>query len=371
MISAVLALLLLMLPFTEIPAQAAVFSPALANSPDKAERQNTATIQFNPGEQEVILPIALKYEGLLSLSLSAAPGTTAYGYLKCGLYKDAACEGPYGASLHVMEGIHAKRSLYAEAGTVYLRCVLTRGENAGRCWFYMKASLIPGSDRTLAAGKTVLTGFDAAHTVCRYKVSVSKTSTLTLRVQGTDGRRVNAYFSLLNAKKEVLSAESHVICDLDESGAHYAQKKYVVSKGVYYIDLDMKGAYAEGYEVSYTTKRASDQSGTSKKKAVSLTVSGKAKTGLLTASEKKGSTDWYKVTLQKKTRIKVQVDAMGDGDVLLQVTDSTGADAWYGSRMIAPGETVFDAGKLPKGVYYIKMVKPVDQGSIAYSIRIQ
>lgn len=349
-------------------------TPTYQSSAASAQKVSTAIITFNKDVSEIVLPVNIKAAGLLSMKLQHRSDGGAYAYLECDLYADEACTDKIGYSLDLVYGEveQAQRSYWMkQSGKAYLKLTLKRQNASDTVKFYLDSELTPGADRSLKADTAVLTAFDTEDTVCRYKITVEKAGYLTFTVSGTNEKQVYAYLTLSNSKKKAISAESCVIGVQGSDGTYTASKTYMVSKGTYYIDADMKGARAQKYLISYSLTTAKDESGTSKAKAAVLVSGGKAKSGMLTQTSKVSNTDWYKVILKKSGNIVINVDAVCDGAVMLQVTDATGKGAWYGSKRFETGSVVFDTGELPKGTYYVKVIKTELQSSAGYTIGIE
>lgn len=330
-------------------------------------KKTATTLCLSHDESEIVVPIAITESGRLELELSYKPGAQAFIYLESDLYADAACTEKIGYSMDLVYGNLSVSRGYAVTGgsTVYFKMIQHRKSGiVGPARYQLKAALYSAANRSLKEGTSYIAAVEDGDQVGVYKIVTAKSGLLTFTVQGAEGKQISIYTTLCDSKKKAISEESYTV------GEGAASKVYAVAKGTYYIRLRVASANSEVVRLSYSSEACKDESGASASKAADLS-SGEAKCGYLGGSSKKGNADWYKVKVTKAGVLTVDVTAIGDGSVMLMVTDKKGKEAWYGSKRIQAGDNSFSTAKLAKGVYYIKVYKDSAKAGLSYEITVK
>lgn len=182
---------------------------------------------------------------------------------------------------------------------------------------------------------------------------------------GVLGGHVKGYVTLYNAEKKAISATEYINNIGNTSSDPCARAYYMVEKGTYYIRVSTS---TMPYIVGYSLVDTKDASGASKAKAAKLTIGGKAKQGMVLASDSEQKTDWYKLTLKKKKKLRIVVDAYVSGRLAMELCgdDSKGRFYWGGVKILKTEHAqLITKEKLQKGTYYIKVTK-IDNESFGY-----
>ncbi len=199
------------------------------------------------------------------------------------------------------------------------------------------------------------------------KITVKSTgyigvATPTVTSYGSTG---STYVTLLNSKKKAVSDELYAY---NSDKSPYI-KYFAVTKGTYYIKT--RSSVGSMYNVLYVFEKVKEKSGSSKAKAVEIKA-GKTKKGVLTANGKQQS-DWYKVRLTKKKKLKLVVTTFNTDDgISLKIIPANKR-----MRIIGDTRTLYSSKKnvlksenaWQAGIYYLQVTKKNKKASGYYSIK--
>lgn len=155
------------------------------------------------------------------------------------------------------------------------------------------------------------------------------------------------------------------ISDKEYSNSRNIRKYYAVSKGSYRV-VFCNTLQSQMYVARYGKKAYTGKYGTKKSKAKSIKRK-KSKTNVLTASDAKKKTHWYKfkVTKRRSTQFKITT---------YNSSGSVTATLYKGKKKISsrtaynPSYITF-SGKLSKGTYYVKVTKNTKNTSGKYIVK--
>lgn len=211
------------------------------------------------------------------------------------------------------------------------------------------------ADRDIYNGKPIAVGQKSSGQVNYFKFKAVNTGYLI-----AEGSLDNKYYmTLLNSNKKALSSKS----------SSDNQIAWAVKKGkTYYIKVEaLYSSYdAGGYVFSIENKKVAEKSGASKAKAVSI-KKGKTVKGTIIAGE--GKADWYKFTVTKTKKVKIDIKGDTNDQIKVVVYDgsrnmgSTTLSYYSGQR------TLESIGKLSKGTYHIKVYRGNNKSSGYYSLK--
>ncbi len=141
---------------------------------------------------------------------------------------------------------------------------------------------------------------------------------------------------------------------------------YGINPGTYYIQVQNQTYYS----VSATSLKIQDNGGNTKKKAQKI-VHKKRISGLMAAGEKGNSADWFKFTLTKNNKVKIELETMGNDAFSFYLY---GPSYKKGIDIASLKNDTVDFQNnitLKKGTYYIKVVRASKKSmaSGAYGIR--
>ena len=256
---------------------------------------------------------------------------------------------------------------YIEKGTYYLKFP----ENT----YKLKALLYSNDKQTIKSNGTLVAYCDYyCPAIATYKAT--KNGYITIEQNwiygGTMGNAENSV-SLCDAKGKALS---DAVCDhhVDEPVIFPVKKGKTYNIKITNIDVDGKQFYQ--MKLKFTARE--DKAGSSKSKAKSLSL-GKSTSGLAYVEDKTSKVHWYKFknTKAQKLNIKLSGEA-SSGSIKVLLYDSKNKK--IGSYHIAPGPgksyvyTLQKKGKdatIPKGTYYIKLVKTQKTTSGIYTINVE
>lgn len=307
--------------------------------------------------KELVMPIDFDAKGVLYASVLLADGepTTADIYLN--IYSDQAC------TQEIIYSSYDGTASIPKKGTYYLKfSVLDSGETVTDGYtIALSTQFYNGEDRALKNKTWTAVGNSDYTKPVYYKITVPQTGSITVN----NDSLYTAYVTLLNSSKKAISNEAYPSSTNDYSTV------FAVTKGTYYIKVTTT---SELYRLKYTFKAVTDKSGTTKAKATKLTA-GKTYTGVVTAADKTGKVDWYKITLTKSQKVditftgsvssgEIGIEFYG-GDISGSITDSitsVNEDSSFTAQ-------TWTSTKLPKGTYYIKVTKAENKTSGVYNLK--
>ncbi len=323
---------------------------------EEIEVAKTYRVYVPGAEKELVLPINFKQKGIwICTSEITDDALATNAYFK--IYADEAC------TKEIYYSITDKIATIPVKGTYYIKFgVNDTSETAPENYiFAFSSSFISGEDRSLKDKVWAFTGSPDTSKPVYYKLTTTKPGSLTVNVDSD----YSSYVTLLNSSKKAISDKTYY-SSIDNKVC------FAVAKGTYYLKLD---SISDLYRIKYTFKAVADTSGTSKAKAKKLTA-GKAVAGIVTATDKKGSVDWYKITLTKSQAVGINfTGSVSSGKISLEFyggsisgsineyINAVDSDASFGA-------TAWGSDKLPKGTYYIKITKDSTITSGFYNLKL-
>lgn len=344
----------------------------------KTEKDFTAIdsyykVTFSESTKELVMPIKIPAKGCLQLALGEF--TTNYRDLVVSVYSDSSCTNKIGYSVYLFSGdIYEEKSIvFQEGGTYYLKYELLKVSEADVLDFALGLCFFSNEDMELTEEQVVFSYSDSDIPEVTYKIKVNSTGYIAVQFAAADDEYgFSSKFQLLDKNKKELSKEAYVSADRnDEGGYNDIVQYYAVNKGTYYVKV--KSIYGL-YAIAYDFTSVKDKAGSSKSKATSLKLGGSAVKGICTVSDKTSKEDWYKFTLTKNKSIKITINTKIDGNLKVEIMDSSGKTVWYGTRTLYEGEYKLEmksSGKWSKGTYYIKVTKPDKTSSGYYTVKVK
>ncbi len=307
--------------------------------------------------KEIVYPINIPEKGIL-VSASAFPEEKDSLYLDQYIYSDIDC------TEQIYYNSYDGKSEIPKAGTYYLKFKVSDYSDSKPTDFYQigfASQLYSAENKTLENKQWACSGILDSKTPLLYKVVVAKTGSLTINIES----EYSSYITLLDSKKKAISSEVY---------SYNGDKVcFAVSKGTYYIKAT---SISDIIRLKSTFSAITEKSGSTKAKAVKLTA-GKTVSGCLTATNKKGTTDWYKITLTKSQKVEILfTGSVSSGKVKLEFFggDLSGSVNRYiydvDSDESFSVET-WTSDKLPKGTYYIKVYKDEAISSGFYKLQLK
>lgn len=189
--------------------------------------------------------------------------------------------------------------------------------------------------------------------------SVKKRSQVWVDSYPASGYSVCSYLQKKSGKKWI------TISDREYSNSRNIRKYYAVSKGSYRVVFCNTSIYDQ-YVARYGKKAYTGKYGTKKSKAKTIKRK-KSKTNVLTASDAKKKSHWYKfkVTKRRSTQFKITT---------YNSSGSVTATLYKGKKKMSsriaynPSYITF-SGKLSKGTYYVKVTKNTKKTSTKYIVK--
>ena len=167
---------------------------------------------------------------------------------------------------------------------------------------------------------------------------------------------------LLNSKKVQMTR-------LYTSETEKYTESVVLKKGTYYL------AVKEGYKYVLTANNSSkvkDDSAASKNKA-KLIKSGKKVNTYFTVSDSTSKAKWFKIKLNKTTKLKfdVSVATSGNNDIKVEVIPADSRQIIFNSTQYvnSKGSKIISKGKFKPGTYYICVTKYCANDGAVISIK--
>lgn len=155
------------------------------------------------------------------------------------------------------------------------------------------------------------------------------------------------------------------VSDKKYSSTSSVRKYYALSKGSYRVVFPSTSIYSE-YAARYGKKAYTGKYATKKSKSKSISRK-KSKTNVLTASDAKKKTHWYKFKVSKRRSTQFKVTTYNS-------SGSVTATLYKGKKKLSsrtaysPSYITFK-GKLSKGTYYVKVTKNTKNTSGKYIVK--
>ena len=325
---------------------------------EETELQTFKTYRiYVPGvEKELVVPISIDQKGLLNFSsVISEEYSNASSYFD--IYKDEAC------TTRVTYSTYGKTAAIPAKGTYYLKFSLYDRSDVEpeNYLFSFQSNFISGEDRSLKDKAWAFTGNPDTSKPVYYKLTTTKPGSLTVNMDSEYSR----YVTLLNGSKKAISDKTYY-SSIDNKVC------FAVAKGTYYLKVD---SISDLYRIKYTFKAITDTSGTTKAKAKKLTA-GKAVAGIVTATDKKGAVDWYKLTLTKSQEVNITfTGSVSSGKIGLEfyggsISGSINEYINYVDDDASFSAKTWSSDKLPKGTYYIKITKDSTITSGFYNLKL-
>lgn len=366
----------------------AVYTPAKVTDVQRMPEMTFRTAII-PVESSVVIPIKIPSKGGIWLYHSYQ------GYdLHGKIYEDASCTIVHD-STDITE--YSKSSWYPDmrrgdiefekAGTYYLKLENGHDYGQGTISISMAAFFFDGTDRDVQSGRTYASYRLHNESFTLYKFKANKTG--YLNVDPTEIKGSYVYVKLLDSNKRELSDTIATVKDDSYKGVGVqttSRRDYVkiekasfgVQKGkIYYIAVlsAFKGPYESGeYNIKFTLKGVKEKSGGKKSDAVTIKRNTTVK-GTQIVNGKKNGSDWYKIKLTRKQKVKfcVKGDTTGSHSGLkINIVPADKKHQKYKMTFSIPKngtETITTAKKLPKGIYYIQVFKSDKRANGYYTIK--
>lgn len=337
-------------------------TPTLLNDFETSTENVSANSMVMPaGTKEMVYALNMGQKGLVMFDLSS---TGLPSGITVQLFNNSACTNKVGYSSYL--GTVSLRTILKVMipvkGTYYLKFSRSSFAMDQLASFSMKAYCYSGDGKIL--GNKVWTGTYSTdyHEILYHKVVVKRTGYIKVEGygQGPVGTKGNLYTTLYNSKKKAVSDQQRHDSSNNFSGY------YGVKKGTYYIGIK----YTGHYKLKYTFSAVKDKNISSKKKAATINR-GKTAKGLITAGESTKKTEWYKLKLTSKKKLKIWLNAKAAGVFRLEVVPASSRVRVTGSiSTYNTSSTVRSTNqKLPAGTYYLKISRPRNVANGYYTLR--
>lgn len=316
----------------------------------------------------VILPVQMDYAGVLELGVTASATT---GSISAALYKDANCSQAMGSAMKVDSSnkyLNAADWSISAAATYYLKVkwdgtVPAQGTNITvGAWGYS------GEEITLSSDLQLIWSGD--NTVTKYhKINVKSDSQFVLEGYLINPDATSASNSIGTLSFKLCDKNKKQLRDISFNSSNRYGDYVALKKGTYYVAVNT----AYPYTLRCASSKVKDQSGASQKKAATI-KKGKTVKGMVGLSEGTKKADWYKVSLPKRTKLKLKYSALctGSSSLKLQVIPANKRTRLTGDTTIylkSGSGTLSSRDTLAKGTYYIKISKTNKTDNGSYSIK--
>lgn len=155
------------------------------------------------------------------------------------------------------------------------------------------------------------------------------------------------------------------VSDKKYSSTSSVRKYYALSKGSYRVVFPSTSIYSE-YAARYGKKAYTGKYSTKKSKSKSISRK-KSKTNVLTASDAKKKTHWYKFKVSKRRSTQFKVTTYNSSGSVT-ATLYKGKKKMSSRTAYSPSYITFK-GKLSKGTYYVKVTKNTKNTSGKYIVK--
>ncbi|WP_310602505.1 pre-peptidase C-terminal domain-containing protein [Anaerosporobacter sp.] len=338
----------------------------------EANREKVATYMFQTTMENEVIPIKITTKGYMDYAVAASVSAST----DVGIYTDETCTVQAGniayistSSDQISEGVYGNSgyAYFSKAGTYYVKC-----KTPGTYGF--TSQMYNGANRTLKDNTyTTAYGYDYDKynydsREIYYKYVPTKTGYITVSTEHFEDYGSNN-ITLCNSSKKAISNEVYT----SPTSTYSKKAVFAVKKGTtYYIKARTS---SKGYRIKCKVTGVTESSGAKKTSAKTLTI-GKAKKGVILSEDKTTTSDWYKFTLTKATKLNLVV--MGNcssGNLKVELTSASiggsvkftiSSTDYEGSKSL---ET-YTSKSLPKGTYYIRVYKDDKKASGNYSIKV-
>jgi len=305
--------------------------------------------------KEIILPITFDQKGLFYSSANFLDKMQSV-YLEEHIYADIECTNEINYSSYNYKAI------IPESGTYYIKFLVKDYSDVVLADYKMifKSQFFTGNDKTLKNKEWVCTGNLDSEKPIYFEVVVPKAGSLTINTETEYSNKI----TLLNSSKKAIS---------DEISNYKGKVCFAVKEGTYYIKILADSS--DIMRIESTISTITDYSGSTKAKAKALKA-GKTYTGYLSATDKKGTVDWYKITLTKSQKVEMVFTGSASGEIKLEFYGSniSGSITQYISSVDDDSSfsaETWSSSKLPKGTYYIKVSKEDTNTSGFYKLQLK
>lgn len=352
--------------------QSELIPDLLQTEKDFAAFDSYYKVNFPESTKELVMPIKISAKGCLQIVLEEI--TTNYSNLVVSIYSDSSCTSKMGDSVYLFSGdLYKENSItLKESGTYYLKYELSRPSDTEALDFVIGLALYSNENKDLTKDP-ILSYQDRDLSDITYKIKVDSTGYITVQFAAFDDEYgYSSKFQLLNKDKKAVSKEANLSAKKNDKGKYNdIEQYYAVTKGTYYLKVNTnKGLYG----IKYKFTSVKDKAGSSKSKATALKLGGSAVKGICAVTDKTSKGDWYKFTLAKSKSIKITINSKSDGNLKVEIMDSSGKPILYGIRTLYEKEYELElksSGKWNKGTYYIKVTKPDKKSSGYYTVKVK
>lgn len=286
-----------------------------------------------------------------------ANGTIVFSYSLSGYgYCVIADANGYGVK---MLGNTSKNTVYAtnmKRGTYYVY-----GDGASVTSF--SASLYSSENGSIAASKAKYIAGTGSYNYQTFYVS-KKRAQVKITSVGQWYSGGNHGVTVLIQKRNSNGSYS-TVSDSEYAGSSNSYTTgYALNKGSYRFAL--KG-YTSGYmAVKWTQTGYTGSYGTKKSKSKTISRK-KSKSNVLTASDKKKTSHWYKIKVTKKRSSRIDVYSYNSSGSVTATLYKGGKRLSY--RTVSSPTNIYFKGKLSKGTYYVKVTKNTAKTSGMYKVK--
>lgn len=318
------------------------------------------TITVPVSSKEVVVPVSMKYKGLLNLNIT---GTVLPSYVNLQLYSDKNCNSKVGYSGY-LSSTSFEDSMEIDIpakGTYYLKITMSNYSESD-AELSIIAYSFSAEDKVLKNNTWVGSYPLSYNQQIYHKITIAKSG--YIKVEANSLEEYNSlYATLCNSKKTSLTESTYLSSSQDYT-THFA-----VKKGTYYIAIKASNPYKLKYKFTAIT----DKGASAKGKATSI-KKGQTVKGLIFAEDSTSKYDWFKVKLTKKQELKLDLVAYGNYSLKFQIIPANSRVIIWGDTMTLyekDSKSFYSSDKFPAGTYYIKVSKSQKKSSGYYTIKFK
>lgn len=330
--------------------------------------QTTLTLPGkSAGTQEVIVPVNVENAGVVAVTAQVATGGAAT--IEMGFFSDQNCTVSAGGAATIAAGsTQAVDKDYPvdKAGVYYVRFKWSYRvpDNAASIRFEGKTYY--GEEATLGSiFQPVYVG--NASKKLYHKVVVKKKG--VVMICGNEYREVTGGVQAAGLTVQLCNAGKKPLHNAYLNTMNNYIEKYALKKGTYYVAV----ATSQKYQLKTQTLSWKDKGGRNKKKA-KMIKKGKTAYGMITLTDSMKKTQWYKIRLAKRSKMKLKISTACTGTFSNLKVKIIPANRHY--KLINNSFPLRDGGKrltsrskLAAGTYYIKITKLTKAASGVYGVK--
>lgn len=330
--------------------------------------QTTLTLPGkSAGAQEVIVPVNVENAGVVQIAAQVTTGGAAT--IEMGFFSDQNCMVSAGGATTIAVGSTQAVDKYYpvdKAGVYYVRFKWSYRVPDNAATINILGQAYYGEEATLnSIFKPIYVG--NATKKLYHKIVVKKKG--VVMICGNEYREVSGGVQASGLNVQLCNAKKKPLHNAYLNTMNNYAEKYALKKGTYYVAV----ASSQRYQLKTQTVAWKDKGGKNKKKA-KVIKKGKSADGMITLTDSTKKTDWYKIRLAKRSKMKLKIITACTGvssNLKVQIIPANSRYKLINNSFLLRdgGKRLSSRGKLAAGTYYIKISKLTKAASGGFRVK--